>query len=59
MGTPTPSDENSTPGKPQDHASRQQKHANQGTQTGSDDLDRKAPDTGKGRDAGPRQPNAK
>lgn len=59
MTAPTPSDDRSTPGKPNDQASRQQKHPNQGTQTGSDELDRKARTPGKGSQSGPRPPNAK
>jgi len=35
-------DDRTTPGKPTDSASRQQTHENQGTQTGSGELDRKS-----------------
>jgi hypothetical protein len=60
MTAPTQSDDRSTPGKPNDEASRQQKHPNQGTQTGSEELDRKTGGPGgKGGPAGPRPPNAK
>jgi len=59
MGTSTPRDDRSTPGKPTDEASRQQKHPNQGTQTGSEELDRKSHAPGTGAASGPRPPNAK
>jgi hypothetical protein len=59
MTANTPSGDQSTPGKPHDHASRQQKHPDQGTQTGSEDLDRQSPPSEKGGKAGPRPPNAK
>jgi hypothetical protein len=59
MGTHTATDDNSTPGRPTDEGSRQQKHPNQGTQTGSEELDRKTKTPAKGGASGPRPPNAK
>jgi hypothetical protein len=47
-----------TPGKPTDHGSRQQKEDRQSTQTGSPELDRKSSDKG-GSVKAPRPPNAK
>lgn len=40
MSNQTQTPEPSTPGKPKSSGSRQQKHQDQGTQTGSDKLDR-------------------
>jgi hypothetical protein len=59
MTQPTSRDDHSTPGKPKDHASRQQKHSQQGTQTGANDLDKRAPAPGSGDEPAPRPPNAK
>lgn len=59
MAHTTPSPDDSTPGKPKDHASRQQKHPHQGTQTGSKDLDQRTPAPNRGGATAPRPPNAK